>query len=142
MHTQKSQKNYGMEIITTEEVMNMLDMFQSRQGKTNLAGGIWKIFYRFRYSIYLHGVPQRMSNPQCSFYASISGASVNAQTSQSDMQNIAYDRTPTYGTCTSFGRIYSCLINVYSRSYLPVIPKTNLINKYREPTTPLNLNQV
>ena len=32
---------YGMENITTEEVMDKLDMFQSRFGKlTNLAGGI------------------------------------------------------------------------------------------------------
>ena len=39
----KIPKLYGMENITTEEVMDKLDMFQSRLGKlTNLDGGIWK----------------------------------------------------------------------------------------------------
>ena len=37
----KIPKLYGMENITTAEVMDKLDMFQSRFGKlTNLAGGI------------------------------------------------------------------------------------------------------
>ena len=39
----KIPKLYGMENITTAEVMDKLDMFQSRFGKlTNLVGGIWK----------------------------------------------------------------------------------------------------
>ena len=39
----KIPKLYGMEKITTEEVINKLDMFQSRFGKlTNLNGGISK----------------------------------------------------------------------------------------------------
>ena len=39
----KIPKLYGMKDITTEEVMDKLDMFQPRFGKlTNLDGGIWK----------------------------------------------------------------------------------------------------
>ena len=39
----KIPKLYGMDNITTEEVMDKLDMFQSRFGKlTNLDGGIYK----------------------------------------------------------------------------------------------------
>ena len=38
MHTQNS-KNYGMDRITTEEVMDKLDMFQSRFGKID--GFFW-----------------------------------------------------------------------------------------------------
>ena len=39
----KIPKLYGMENITTAEVMDKLDIFQSRFGKsTNLVGGIWK----------------------------------------------------------------------------------------------------
>ena len=37
MHNQKYQK-FGVEIITTEEVMNNLDMFQSRFGKIDEFG--------------------------------------------------------------------------------------------------------
>ena len=39
----KIPKLYGMENITSAEVMDKLDMFQSRFGKsTNLVDGIWK----------------------------------------------------------------------------------------------------
>ena len=39
----KIPKLYVMENITTEEVLDKLDMFQSRSAKsTNLVGGIWK----------------------------------------------------------------------------------------------------
>ena len=39
----KITKIYSMEKITTEEVMEKMDMFQSRFGKfTNLDGGTWK----------------------------------------------------------------------------------------------------
>ena len=39
----KTPKLYGMENITAAEVMDKLDMFQSRFRKsTNLVGGIWK----------------------------------------------------------------------------------------------------
>ena len=38
MHTSRLQKNYGMEKITTEEVMDKLDMFQSRFGKIHQFG--------------------------------------------------------------------------------------------------------
>ena len=48
----KTPKLYGMENITTAEVMDKLDMFQSIFGKlTNLAGGIWKESHQMRVRI-------------------------------------------------------------------------------------------
>ena len=45
----KIPKLYGMENITTEEVLDKLDMFQSRSEKsTNLVGGIWKEFQQMQ----------------------------------------------------------------------------------------------
>ena len=45
----KLPKLYGMKNITTEEVLDKLDMFQSRFGKsTNLVGGIWKEFQQMQ----------------------------------------------------------------------------------------------
>ena len=38
MHSPRLQKLYGMEKITTEEVMDKLDMFQSRFGKIDQFG--------------------------------------------------------------------------------------------------------
>ena len=42
-------KLYGVELITTEEVMHKLDMFQDRFLKyTSLAGGFWKEFHQIQ----------------------------------------------------------------------------------------------
>ena len=65
-----------------------------------------KNFSRCSYAVYLHGVIGRMSNPQCSAYVSISGASGNERTSRSYTENVAYHRTLTYGTRASFLSLY------------------------------------
>ena len=79
--------------------------------------GFGKDFSRCIYIIYLHVFPGRMSNLRCSYDVSISGASVNERTSSSDMENITYNCTLTYGTCESFGSSYSFHVNVYIISY-------------------------
>ena len=58
--------------------MYMLDMFQDVFGKIDEFGW-WDLefFCRFWYSVYLHGVPGKMSNPWCLDYVSIFGASGN-----------------------------------------------------------------
>ena len=50
-----------------------------------------------------------------------------------------YDCTITYGTCESFGSLYSFQVNVYRISYLPVLLIKVLINKDGDPTTPFKL---
>ena len=79
----KIPKLYSMERITTEEVMDKLDMLKSRFGKIDgfLMVGFGNNFSRCRYAIYLHGVTVQMSNPWCSFYVSRSGTSRNKRTS-------------------------------------------------------------
>ena len=59
-----------------------------------------------------------MSNPECLDYVISYGASGNKLTSQSDIDNVAYNCTLTYGTCTIFGRLYSLSVDVYIRSYV------------------------
>ena len=80
-----------MERITTEEMMDKLDMFQSRFGKIDGFG--WWYLERISADsgtqIYLHGVSGRMSNPQCLAYVSSSRSSGNEWTSQSDTDNVA-----------------------------------------------------
>ena len=58
----KLSKLYCVEIITTEEVMDKLDMFQDRFGKNRLVWmvGFGNIFRRCRYAVYLHGFPVRI----------------------------------------------------------------------------------
>ena len=75
----KPPKLYGMEIITTEEVMDKLDLFQSRFGKIYefLLVGFEKSFSRCRYAVYLHRAPEWMSNPQYYSYVSCYGESGN-----------------------------------------------------------------
>ena len=54
----KIPKLYGTENITTAEVMDKLDIFQSRSGKfPNLAGGIWKESQQMQ----VQNLPQRGS---------------------------------------------------------------------------------
>ena len=78
-----------------------------------------KNFSRCRYAVYLHGVPGQMVDPLCLAYVISSVVSVNEQKSQSDLENIVYDCTLTYGTCTSFGISYSFRIKIYGISYIP-----------------------
>ena len=108
-----------MDRIATEEVMKKLDMFQSRFGKRDEFGwwGFGKNFSRCKYAIYLHGVQVRMTNLQYSFIVSRSGTPGNEWKSQGDIENVTYNYTLTYGTCESFGSIYSFCINVYSRFF-------------------------
>ena len=55
------------------------------------------------------------------------------------MENVAYNFTLTYGTCESFGSVYSICINVYDRSYFLFLPIKDLINEDVDPTTPFKL---
>ena len=55
------------------------------------------------------------------------------------MDNVAYDCTLTYGICTGFGILYSFHVDVYGRSYFPVLPLKNLINEDDEPIMPFKL---
>ena len=54
---------------------------------------------RCRYTIYLGGVQIKMPNSQGSFDISSSRTSGNEQTSKSDMENVVYNFTLSYGTC-------------------------------------------
>ena len=68
----KIPKLYGMKKITTEEVMDKLDMFQSRFGKMDQFG-LWdleKKISRCRYAVYLDGVQRRMPNSRILFNVS------------------------------------------------------------------------
>ena len=58
------------------------------------------------------------------------------------MEKVAYNYTHSYGTCYSFGRVYSFCINVYNTSFYPVLPIKDLINDDGEPTKPLKLATV
>ena len=62
----KIPKLYGMENITTEEVMNKLDMFHSRFGKIDQFGwwDLERILADKSKAIYLDGVQRGMSNSQ------------------------------------------------------------------------------
>ena len=98
-----------MDKITTEEVMDTLDMFQYRSGKieNNWLLGFRNNFSRCRHAIYLHGVQGRMKNLWCEFEVSSSGTPVDKQIGQSYMENVMYNCTLYYGTCESLGIIYS-----------------------------------
>ena len=54
----------------------------------------------------------------CSFDVSGNVTLGNDKTSWSDTENVVYICTLSYGTCNSFGSVYSSYINVYERSYL------------------------
>ena len=86
----KIPKLYGMDNIISEEVIEKLDMFQSRSVKNRR---IWvvvfrKNFSRCRYAIYLDGVQRIMPNLRILFDFIGSGTSGNEQTSQSDTENV------------------------------------------------------
>ena len=55
------------------------------------------------------------------------------------MENVAYNCALTYGTCKSFGSVYSFCINVYKRSYSPGTTDQRSDKKDGEPTTPFKL---
>ena len=68
----KIPKVYGMENITTVEVMDKLDMFQPRFGKIDQFGwwGLEKNLSRCGYAVYLDRVQRVMSNLRSSFNVS------------------------------------------------------------------------
>ena len=76
----KIPKSYGMEKITTEEVMDKLDMFQSRLGKID-EFGFRRNFSKIREAIYLDGVQRIMPSLRSSFDVSGSGTSGNERKS-------------------------------------------------------------
>ena len=55
------------------------------------------------------------------------------------MENVAYNFTLTYGTCDSFGSVYSFFINIYERSYFLVPPIKDLIKEDGYTTMPFKL---
>ena len=83
-------KLYGMEKITTEEVMDRLDMFQYIFGNN---------FSRCRIAIYTDGVQRRMPNLRSSFDVSGSVSSGNECKSRSYMENVVYNFTLSYVKC-------------------------------------------
>ena len=66
-------------------------MFQSRYGKIDEFGW-WDLEIS-------SAVQRKMPNLRSSFEVSSSGTSGNEQKSRSDMDNVAYNCTLTYGTC-------------------------------------------
>ena len=119
--------------------MDKLDMFQYRfffNGRIRLVG-FGKNFIRCRYTIYLHRVQGRISNPQCKSYVSNSRASGNEQRSKNNTENVAYDFKLTYGTCVSFGILYSLCINAYSGSYFPSTNNQRLDKRIRQANHPI-----
>ena len=107
-----------MEKISTEEVIDNLDMFQSKFGKIDEFG--WcdlEIISSMKEGIYLDGSQRRLLNSRSSFWVSSSGTSVNERTGRSYMDNVAYNFTLSYGTCYIFWSVYLFFINLYDRSY-------------------------
>ena len=80
--------------------------------------GLKMNFRRFREAVYIDGVQRRMTNSRSSFEVSGPGTTGNERTSQSDMENVLYNCKLYYGTCQSFGSIYSFFIHIYKISYL------------------------
>ena len=89
-----------MERITTEELMNKLNMFKSIFGE--IEEFVWWVLER----ILAHAGTQftskefkvRIPNLWISFGVSITGTSGNEQTSRSDTENVEYNCTFSYGT--------------------------------------------
>ena len=55
------------------------------------------------------------------------------------MENVAYNYTLNYGTCESFGSVYSFYINVYHRLYFSSTTNKRPNKKDGEPITPFKL---
>ena len=45
------------------------------------------------------------------------------------MENVAYNYTPAFGTCESFGSVYTFCISVYDKSYFSVLKFKDLIKE-------------
>ena len=90
-----------MEKITTEEFMDNLDMLQSRSGQIDEFGWWYLegISADVGKKVYLNGYQRIMPSSRSSFEVSGAGTSVNELTRRSDMDNIAYNFTLSYGTC-------------------------------------------
>ena len=80
-----------------------------------------------------------MPNSRSIFDVSGSVTSGNEHTSRSNTENVAHNCALSYGTCNSFIIVYSFFINVYDRSYFPVLPIKYLINKDADLTMPFKL---
>ena len=81
--------------------MDKLDFSQSRFGKIDKFGW-WDleiIITDAGMQIYLDGVQRRVPNLRSKSDVSASGTSGNELTSQSDMENVAYNCTLSNGTC-------------------------------------------
>ena len=76
-----------------------------------------------------------MPKLRSSFDVSGSRTSWNKRTSWSDMENVAYNCTLTYGTCASFGSLYSFRVNLYGISYFPGTT-SQILDQLRKLTTP------
>ena len=96
--------------------------------------GFRKNFSRQSHTIYLHKYQIIMPITRCSFDVSNYGTSGNEQTGKSDMENIANICILTYGTCKILGSVYSFCVNLYDKSYFPVLPIQDVINKDSGPT--------
>ena len=100
----KIPKLYGLAGNSREEVVDNLDMFQSRFGTINKFGwwDLKKNLSRCRVSIDLHEVQIIM--PKLRGYLEVSSyrTSLNEWTGQSYIENIAYNFTLSYGTCENF----------------------------------------
>ena len=88
-----------------------------------------------RVAIYLNIVQIIIPNFWSSLDVRSSGTTGNERTGQSDMENVAYNFTLSYGTCESFGSAYSFCINIYNISYFLVLPIKDMINKDSKLTT-------
>ena len=84
------------------------------------------------------GFQTRIPNLRCSFYVSSSVESGNERTGQSDKENVDINFTLTQCTCKSHISVYSFCIHVCNRSYFPLLPIKDLINKDGNPAMPLN----
>ena len=69
----------------------------------------------------------------------LSGTSVNERTGQSDMKNVVYNWTLTYGTCKIYRIVYSFCINLYGRKYISGTTNQRSDKKDNNLTTPIKL---
>ena len=89
--------------------------------------------------VHLIGVQRRMPNSRLSFEVIGTWMSGNEQPSQSDMDNVAYICTLSYGTCWSFGSVYSFTFMYTADHIFPVLPIKYLINEDCDPITPYKI---
>ena len=101
--------------------------------------GIGRNVIRCREANCLGGVQRRLPYFQSSFDVSSYGTSRYERTVWSYMENVAYNYTPAFGTCKSFGSVYSFCISVYDRSYFSVLKFKDLINEDSKLTTSFKL---